>query len=288
VKIKKAIFPVAGMGTRMLPATKVIPKEMLPLVDKPILQYAFEEAQAAGIEEFIFVNSAGKTAIEDHFDAAPYLKSVLAKKQKHNELEALKAIETAPGQISVVRQPYSLGLGHAVWCARQLIKDDYFAVLLPDDVIQSDTPCLQQMCAAFEKNPGNMVATMEVATEHVSRYGIIKPGTQINLRTHEILNIVEKPQPEQAPSRMAAIGRYILSPEIFKPLDDHQQGAGGEIQLTDALASLIGTVPFYGFCFEGKRFDCGTKMGLLDANIAFALSREDTRLEAENILKKYR
>lgn len=272
--VRKAVFPVGGLGTRFLPATKAMPKEMLPVVDKPLIQYAVEEARAAGIEEVIFVTGRGKSAIEDHFDYAAELEQVLSSRNKTDQLTEVRAIPGPPGAISYTRQQEPMGLGHAVWCARYLIDDEPFAVLLADDLIQSKTPCLKQMIDAYYRVGGNMVAAMEVPHAHTSRYGIVSPGA-VDGNLVEVKGLVEKPKPEQAPSRLAVIGRYILQPEVMGILDKKQVGAGGEIQLTDAMAQLIGQQPFHGLHFEGTRFDCGDKAGHVMANIAFALERAD-------------
>lgn len=272
--VRKAVFPVGGLGTRFLPATKAMPKEMLPVVDKPLIQYAVEEARAAGIEEVIFVTGRGKSAIEDHFDYAAELEQVLSSRNKIDQLNEVRAIPGMPGSISYTRQQEPMGLGHAVWCARYLIDDEPFAVLLADDLIQSKTPCLKQMIDAYHSVGGNMVAAMEVPHEHTSRYGIVSPGA-VHGSLVEVKGLVEKPKPELAPSRLAVIGRYILQPEVMGILDKKQVGAGGEIQLTDAMAQLIGHQPFHGLHFEGTRFDCGDKAGHVMANIAFALERAD-------------
>lgn len=272
--IKKAVFPVGGLGTRFLPATKAMPKEMLPVVDKPIIQYAVEEARAAGIEEIIFVTGRGKSSIENHFDAASDLEQFLISKGKVEQAAEIGAIAGPAGAISYTRQQEPLGLGHAVWCARYLVGDEPFAVLLADDLIQAQTPCLKQMVDAYAHTGGNMVAAMDVPQEHTNRYGIISPG-QVKGRLAEVKGLVEKPKVSEAPSRLAVIGRYILQPSIFDVLEHQSHGAGGEIQLTDAMASMIGQVPFHGLHFEGTRFDCGDKAGYIMANIAFALERED-------------
>jgi len=272
--VRKAVFPVGGLGTRFLPATKAMPKEMLPVVDKPLIQYAVEEARAAGIEEVIFVTGRGKSAIEDHFDYAAELEQVLSSRNKTDQLTEVRAIPGPPGAISYTRQQEPMGLGHAVWCARYLIDDEPFAVLLADDLIQSKTPCLKQMIDAYHRVGGNMVAAMEVPHAHTSRYGIVSPGA-VDGNLVEVKGLVEKPKPEQAPSRLAVIGRYILQPEVMGILDKKQVGAGGEIQWTDAMAQLIGQQPFHGLHFEGTRFDCGDKAGHVMANIAFALERAD-------------
>jgi UTP--glucose-1-phosphate uridylyltransferase len=276
--VRKAVFPVGGMGTRFLPATKSMPKEMLPVVDKPLIQYAVEEAQAAGIEEFIFVTGRGKAAIEDHFDHSYELQDLLASRQRTDLLRAISTWVPPAGQVAYTRQQEPLGLGHAVWCARHLVGNEPFAVLLADDLILSKTPCLKQMVDHYAKVGGNMIAAMEVPLEHAKRYGIIAPGTDDG-RLAEVKGLVEKPQPAKAPSRLAVIGRYILQPEVFDQLDRQDRGAGGEVQLTDALARMIGSAPFFGLRFEGERFDCGDKVGFLQANVAFALARDDMRDE---------
>jgi UTP--glucose-1-phosphate uridylyltransferase len=272
--VRTAVFPVGGLGSRFLPATKAMPKEMLPIVDKPLIQYAVEEDRAAGIEEVIFVTGRGKTAIEDHFDYAAELEQTLAARAKQDQLAELRGIPGKPGAIAYTRQQEPLGLGHAVWCARQLVRNEPFAVLLADDLIQADTPCLKQMIEAYNEVGGNIVAVTEVPAEHTNRYGVIDPGATHG-RLTEVRGLVEKPAPEKAPSRLAVIGRYILQPVVMDVLGSQQAGAGGEIQLTDALARVIGVHPFHGYHFEGKRFDCGDKAGHVMANIAFALERPD-------------
>ncbi len=285
-RVRKAIFPVGGLGTRFLPATKAMPKEMLPVVDKPLIQYAVEEAQAAGIEEFIFVTGRGKTAIEDHFDVSFELEQTLEARGKTSELAALRAWVPKPGRVAYTRQQEPLGLGHAVWCARDLVGDEPFAVLLADDLILADTPCLKQMVDAHSVAQGNMVAVMDVPREQTIRYGILKVGPQ-NDRLVRIEGLVEKPTADQAPSTLAVIGRYILEPGVFAHLDRQTRGAGGEIQLTDAMAPLIGKSPFHGFRFAGRRFDCGDKLGFFEANLAYALARPDLGPEAKCILRNY-
>ena len=269
--IKKAIFPVGGLGTRFLPATKAMPKEMLPVVDKPLIQYAVEEASAAGVEQFIFVTGRNKTAIEDHFDHSTELESVLIEKNKIQALEVISQMLQEPGAVSYVRQQEPAGLGHAVWCARNLIGNEPVAVLLADDLILG-APALAEMTARYTS--GNMVALMEVPASDTGAYGIITPGKKEGQVT-EINAIVEKPSPETAPSTKAVVGRYILEPGVFDVLAKGQRGAGGEIQLTDALAARIGHVPFHGFDFSGERFDCGSKIGFLKANIAFGMARDE-------------
>ena len=285
-RIRKVVFPVAGLGTRMLPATKAVPKEMLPVVDKPIIQYAYEEAKAAGIEHVIFVTGRGKTVIEDHFDRMPELEDALLKKDKQGELRAVTAGMPTPGGLSYVRQQEPLGLGHAVWCARDLVGDEPFAVVLCDDLIMAAPSCLAQMVAAHEKTGGNVVAVEEVAQEHTSRYGILDPGSDDG-QLVAVKGLVEKPKPDVAPSRLGVIGRYILLPEVFEHLNLQQTGAGGEIQLTDAMARLIGRQPFHGLRFAGRRFDCGSKNGYLEAIIACALEREELRSEMKSLLDRY-
>ena len=247
---------------------------MLPIVDKPLIQYAVEEAAAAGVEEFIFVTGRGKTAIEDHFDHSYELEDLLSSRDKMHELAALRATIPAAGQVAYTRQQEPLGLGHAVWCARNLVGDEPFAVLLADDLIQAETPCLRQMVDVFETEGGNVIAAMEVPDEHTSRYGIIDSGGADG-RVRPVTGLVEKPAQGTAPSNLAVIGRYILTPDVFKELERQETGAGGEIQLTDAMAKLIGRQPFHGLAFEGRRFDCGDKLGFLEANLAFALERDD-------------
>ena len=272
--VRKAVFPVAGLGTRFLPATKAIPKEMLPVVDKPLVQYALEEAQAAGIEEFIFVTGRGKSAIEDHFDNAPELAGVLDARGKSAEIEAINGWLPDPGRISFTRQREALGLGHAIWCARSFVRDEPFAVILPDDLIQADAPCLKQLIDVYEETGGNVVAVMDVPREHTNRYGILDVSEDDG-RLASVAGLVEKPDPGKAPSTLSIIGRYILQPQVLAELDRHETGAGGEIQLTDALAATIGRVPLHGLRFEGRRYDCGDRAGYIEANIAFALKRDD-------------
>ena len=284
--VRKAVFPVAGLGTRMLPATKVLPKEMLPVVDKPIIQYALEEARAAGIEEFIFVTGRGKTLIEDHFDRAVELFDTLASKGKDEALAELEAGLPRAGEVTYTRQQQPLGLGHAVWCARHLVGDEPFAVSLVDDLILGDVPCLKELADAHARTGGNVVATIEVPHAHTKRYGILDPGT-IDGRLVEAKAMVEKPEPDRAPSRYAVIGRYVLLPEIFDHLDRQEPGAGGEIQLTDAMAKMLGVRPFHGYVFSGERYDCGDKLGYLEAIVAAALRRPDLADDFAAMLKRY-
>ena len=278
-KVTKAIFPVAGLGTRFLPATKSIPKEIMTLVDRPLIQYAIDEARAAGIKEFIFVTSRGKSALEDYFDYAPELESELRKKGKTDLLEILKDTNMDSGAIAYVRQNRPMGLGHAVWCARRLVGNEPFAVLLPDDVIVADKPCLAQMVEAFEETGGNIVAAMEVAPEKASSYGVLDIAEDRGAIV-KVKGMVEKPKREDAPSNLAVIGRYILSPKVLTNLNKMKQGAGGEIQLTDAIASEVDSKEgVYGFRFRGQRYDCGSKPGFLQATVAFGLVRPDLRDE---------
>ena len=282
-KVRKAIFPVGGLGTRFLPATKALPKEMLPIVDKPLIEYAVEEARAAGIEELIFVTGRGKTAIEDHFDIHYELRATLTSSGRKDVLDAINNT-TEPGQIAYIRQMEPLGLGHAVWCARNLIGDEPFAVLLADDLILSETPPLAEMVEAHDETGGNLVSLIEVPDEDTARYGVITPGTDDG-RIVEVLGLVEKPDPASAPSNLAIVGRYILQPEVMRYLGEHETGAGSEIQLTDSMARMIGRGPFHGLRLTGTRFDCGTKAGYLEANVAFALEREDIGAEVRARLR---
>ncbi len=283
--IRKAVFPVGGMGTRFLPATKSMPKEMLPVVDKPLIQYAVDEAAAAGIEEFIFVTGRGKAAIEDHFDQSWELMETLRGRGKVAEIAILEACMPRAGQVAYTRQQEALGLGHAVWCARNLVGKEPFAVLLADDLVLSDTPCLKQMTDVYVGTGGNLVAVMDVPREHTRRYGVLEVGHDDG-RLVEVKGLVEKPDPEVAPSTLSIIGRYILQPEVFEHLERQERGAGGEIQLTDALARMIDRQSFHGLRFEGERFDCGDKVGFLKANMAFALERDDMREGVAAFLKE--
>jgi UTP--glucose-1-phosphate uridylyltransferase len=286
-RIRKAVFPVGGLGTRFLPATKAMPKEMLPVVDKPLIQYAVEEARAAGIEEFIFVTGRSKSAIEDHFDHSYELETTLRDRAKEAQIVALNSWMPHPGQVAYTRQQVPLGLGHAVWCARNLVGEEPFAVLLADDLILADTPCLKQMIDAQRATDGSMVAVMEVPREQTNRYGVLDVANDDG-RLVSVKGVVEKPEPAVAPSNLSIIGRYILQPEVFDHLSRIGRGAGNEIQLTDALAELIrGNKPFHGLRFDGKRFDCGDKVGFLQANIAFALARPDMASAVRKILDEY-
>ncbi len=274
-KVTKAVFPVAGLGTRFLPATKSIPKEIMTLVDRPLIQYAIDEARAAGIKEFIFVTSRGKSALEDYFDHAPELESALRRSGKDDLLEVLKDTNMDSGAIAYVRQNRALGLGHAVWCARRLIGNEPFAVLLPDDVIAAERPCLQQMVEAYEQTGGCMVAAMEVSPDKISSYGVLDVDTDVG-NVMKVKGMVEKPKAKDAPSNLAVIGRYILTPKVLTNLNRMKQGAGGEIQLTDAIAEETGgKAGVFALRFRGQRYDCGSKIGFLQATVAFGLARPD-------------
>jgi len=271
-KLRKAVFPVAGLGTRFLPATKAIPKEMLTIVDRPLIQYAVEEAREAGIEQMIFVTSRGKDALEDHFDVAYELEAVMTARGK--PLDALDGTRLPPGAIVSVRQQQPSGLGHAVWCARDIVGDEPFAVLLPDDLMVGKPGCLAQMVEAYNEVGGNIVCAQEVPRERTASYGIVTPG-DANGRLTEVKGLVEKPRPEDAPSTLGVVGRYILQPEIMPILGEIGEGAGGEIQLTDGMAALIGEQPFHAVTFDGERHDCGDSKGFVVANLALALRRDD-------------
>jgi len=285
--LRKAVLPDAGLGTRFLPATKAMAKEMLPVVDKPLIQYAIEEARAAGIEQFCLVTGRGKTAIVEHFDIAFELEATLRERDKRDALELLKATQVEPGSMVTVRQQIPLGLGHAIWCARAFVGDDPFAILLPDDLILADTPCVAQLARAYQETGGNVVAVTEVPREHTNRYGILKVGRDSG-RLVEVTGLVEKPAPKDAPSNLSIIGRYVLMPEVIEHLARMERGAGGEVQLTDAMAKLIGVQPFHGVRYEGRRFDCGDKVGFLEAQIAFALKRDDLGPAVREFLTRYR
>jgi UTP--glucose-1-phosphate uridylyltransferase len=284
--LKKAVLPVAGLGTRFLPATKALAKEMLPVVDKPLIQYAVEEARAAGIEQFCFVTGRGKTAIVEHFDVAYELEKTLEQRGKLDVLEELRAQALPPGSIATVRQQVPMGLGHAIWCARAFIGDDPFAILLPDDLMLCKTSCTQQLADAYKETGGNVVAIEEVPMERVNKYGVLDIQEDKG-RLVSVKGLVEKPKVEDAPSNLTVIGRYVLMPEVLTHLAKLEKGAGGEVQLTDAMAKLIGTQPFHGLRYEGRRFDCGDKIGFLEAQIAFALERPDLAAAVRKFLPQY-
>jgi UTP--glucose-1-phosphate uridylyltransferase len=270
--IRKAVFPVAGLGTRFLPATKAIPKEMLPIIDRPLIQYAVDEAREAGIEQMIFVTGRGKTAIIDHFDMAFELEATLRDRDK--DMSLLEPTRLSPGNLVTVRQQVPLGLGHAIWCARGIVGDEPFAIFLPDELMIGTPGCMKQMVDAYAQVGGNLISVLEVPHDEVSSYGVIAPGARSGALT-EVKGLVEKPKAEDAPSNLIISGRYILQPEVMKVLENQEMGAGGEIQLTDAMAGMIGTQPFNAVTFNGKRYDCGNKTGFVEATLAVALARED-------------
>jgi UTP--glucose-1-phosphate uridylyltransferase len=290
--IRKAVFPVAGLGTRFLPATKAIPKELLPIVDRPLIQYAVDEAREAGIDQIIFVTGRGKTAIVEHFDIAYELEHTMRERGK--DLSVLEPTRATPGDIITVRQQVPLGLGHAIWCARAIVGDEPFAILLPDELMVAQkgggTGCMKQMVEAYNETGGNLISVLEVPQEAVSSYGVIAPGAQVSDTLTEVTGLVEKPPVEEAPSNKIVSGRYILQPEVMRVLEDQGKGAGGEIQLTDAMARMIGTQPFHAVTFAGRRFDCGSKTGFVEATLALALEREDmgadVRAMAERLLRE--
>jgi UTP--glucose-1-phosphate uridylyltransferase len=270
--IRKAVFPVAGLGTRFLPATKAIPKEMLPVVDSPLIQYAVDEAREAGIEQMIFVTGRGKSAIEDHFDIAYELERTMTDRGK--DISVLEPTRLGPGNCAYVRQQEPMGLGHAIWCARDIVGDEPFAIFLPDEFMHGSPGCMAQMVTEYEKVGGNLLSVLEVPHEQVSSYGVIDPGSAQGKLT-EVKGLVEKPKVEEAPSNLIISGRYILQPEVMRVLEHQGKGAGGEIQLTDAMAQMIGNQPFHAVTFDGARYDCGSKTGYIEANLAVALSRPD-------------
>ena len=272
--VRKAVLPVAGMGTRFLPATKAVPKEMLPVVDKPVVQYAVEEAMEAGIEQFIFVTGRGKNVIEDHFDHAYELETLLRERGKTEALNSLLEDLPKTGSVSFTRQQRPLGLGHAVWCARHFVGNEPFAVLLPDDLLVGKPGALKQMIEAYDKTGGVVIAAEERAPEEIHRYGVIDPG-KTSGKVIEVKDVVEKPKREDAPSNLRIVGRYILPPEIFTDLDRGEKGAGGEIQLTDSMRRLIGNCSFHAVKVDGDWYDCGDKIGFLQANVAVGLRRAD-------------
>ncbi|WP_120716523.1 UTP--glucose-1-phosphate uridylyltransferase [Tsuneonella amylolytica] len=286
--IRKAVFPVAGLGTRFLPATKAIPKELLPIVDRPLIQYAVDEAREAGIEQMIFVTGRGKTAIVEHFDIAYELEATMAERAK--DMAALDSTRFTPGEIITVRQQVPLGLGHAIWCARAIVGDEPFAILLPDELMVAakggGTGCMKQMVEAYEEVGGNLISVLDVPREEVSSYGVIDPGAEVSGTLTEVAGLVEKPAPGTEPSTKIVSGRYILQPEVMRTLENQGKGDGGEIQLTDAMARMIGTQPFHAVTFAGRRFDCGSKVGFVEATLALALEREDMGAEVRKVAER--
>lgn len=284
--VRKAVFPVAGLGTRFLPATKVMPKEMLPLAGKPLIQHAVEEAKQAGIEEFIFITGRNKEMLEEHFDYQPELMQTLEARGKTDMVEQIAASQMPEGALYMTRQARPLGLGHAIWCARKLIGDEPFAIILPDDVILSDQGCLSQLVESHNKTGGNWVAVMDVDRQDTQKYGILDTDNAEDKEV-KVNGLVEKPNPQEAPSTLSIIGRYILQPEIFEYLSSFEKGAGGEIQLTDSMSRLIGRQPFHGLRFDGTRYDCGSRLGFIEGNIAFSLNDPEMKEDVADILKKY-
>lgn len=286
--IKKAVFPVAGLGTRFLPATKAIPKELLPIVDRPLIQYAVDEAREAGIEQIIFVTGRGKTAIVEHFDVAYELEHTMEERGK--DLDVLDATRAVPGDIITVRQQVPMGLGHAIWCARAIVGDEPFAILLPDELMVEakggGTGCMKQMVEAYNEVGGNLISVLEVPEDEVSSYGVIAPGEVKSDTLTEVTGLVEKPPVAEAPSNKIISGRYILQPEVMRVLEDQEKGAGGEIQLTDAMAKMIGNQAFHAVTFQGRRFDCGSKTGFVEATLALALEREDMGADVRAIMER--
>lgn len=286
--IRKAVFPVAGLGTRFLPATKAIPKEMLPVIDRPLIQYAVDEAREAGIEQLIFVTGRGKTAIVEHFDTAYELEHTMSDRGK--ALEVLEPTRILPGNLVTVRQQVPMGLGHAIWCARAVVGNEPFAIFLPDEMMVGDPGgkggCMKQMVDAYNEVGGNLISVLEVPQEEVSSYGVIAPGKRVSDSLTEVTGLVEKPKREDAPSNLIISGRYILQPEVMRTLESQEKGAGGEIQLTDAMARMIGQQPFHAVKFDGRRFDCGSKTGFVEATLALALERPDMADDVRAIMKR--
>ncbi len=277
------LLKLAALGTRFLPATKAIPKEMLPIIDRPLIQYAVDEAREAGIEQMIFVTGRGKTAIVEHFDIAFELETTM--KERGKSMEALASTRATPGDIITVRQQVPLGLGHAIWCARAIVGDDPFAIFLPDELMIGSPGCMKQMVNAYEEVGGNLISVLEVPMDEVSSYGVIEPGESRGALT-EVKGLVEKPPVDKAPSNKIISGRYILQPEVMRTLESQGKGAGDEIQLTDAMARMIGTQPFHAVTFDGRRFDCGSKTGFVEATLALALEREDMGAEVRRIAER--
>lgn len=283
--VRKAVFPVAGLGTRFLPATKVMPKEMIPINDRPLIQHVFEEAKAAGIEDFIFVTGRYKDMLIEHFDYQPELMGVLESRGKSDLAKKVRDSEMPAGKLFTTRQPRALGLGHAVWCVKKLVGDEPFAVLLPDDIIRHPSGCLTQMMDVYGRHGGNVIAVKDVPREHTNKYGILDIG-QDNGKTVSVKGLVEKPSPEKAPSTLCIIGRYILQPEVFDYLDAFETGAGNEIQLTDAMAKLLGRQPFHGLRFDGDHYDCGSRLGFIEANLAFGLNDPEIGKDVKLIIER--
>ena len=281
--VRKAVFPVAGLGTRFLPATKAIPKEMLPIIDRPLIQYAVDEAREAGIEQMIFVTGRGKVALVEHFDTAYELEATMRERGK--SLDDLAPTRIQPGNLLTVRQQVPLGLGHAIWCARAVVGDEPFAVFLPDELMIGKPGCMKQMVDAYSEVGGNLISVLEVPEEEVSSYGVITPGARSGALT-EVKGLVEKPKREDAPSNLIISGRYILQPEVMGILTGQDKGAGGEIQLTDAMARMIGTQPFHAVTFAGNRYDCGSKLGFVEATLALALEREDMAVDVREMARR--
>jgi UTP--glucose-1-phosphate uridylyltransferase len=271
--VRKAVFPVAGLGTRFLPATKAIPKEMLPIIDRPLIQYAVDEAREAGIEQMIFVTGRGKTAIVEHFDHAFELEATMRDRAK--TLDVLAPTRIQPGNLVTVRQQVPMGLGHAIWCARAIVGEEPFAIFLPDELMIGSPGCMKQMMDAYNEVGGNLISVLEVPREEVSSYGVIAPGRRIDAALTEVTALVEKPKVENAPSNLIISGRYILQPQVMRTLECQEKGSGGEIQLTDAMARMIGDQPFHAVTFRGRRYDCGSKVGFVEATLALALERSD-------------
>jgi len=284
--IRKAVFPVAGLGTRFLPATKVMPKEMLPINDRPLIQHVFEEAREAGIEEFVFVTGRYKEMLEEHFDFQPELEHTLEQRGKDDMLQKVRNSEMPAGSLFLTRQPRPLGLGHAIWCAKKLVGDEPFAVLLPDDIVNHPKGCLSQMMETYNEHGGNVVAIKDVPRDQTFKYGILDVDHDDG-RNVSVKGLVEKPDPADAPSTLSVIGRYILQPEVFDYLSAFEKGAGNEIQLTDAIAKLIGAQPLHGVRFDGSHFDCGSRLGFIEANLAYGLGDDDISNDLRVILDKY-
>ncbi len=285
--VRKAIFPVAGLGTRFLPATKAMPKEMLPINDRPLIQHVFEEAREAGIEEFIFVTGRHKQMLEEHFDFQPELMQTLQERGKEDMLKKVQDSEMPAGKLFLTRQPRPLGLGHAIWCAKKLIGDEPFAILLPDVLMKGETGCLHQMMEIYNESGGNVIALEDVPKSEVHKYGIIAPGERDDNGAIEIKGLIEKPEASEAPSTLSVVGRYILQPEVFEPLEAFERGAGNEIQLTDSMEKLIGKQPFNGIIFDGKSYDCGSRLGFIEANLAYSLADPEISDDVRTILTKF-